>query len=271
MRFPHSFRSRAVLAALQVALLSAGASACNLQFSTGVEAKEAWTRSYKVKAGATVELREANGRIRVEAGDGDEVAINATRVVKGPSEEAAKAALADVVIKEVVTADRVEIDSTAASSGVSFRLSRRVDYDVTMPKTGHLTIKTTNGEIRVNAIAGFVKIETVNGDIELTGVEKGVEVTAVNGRVQVEMASIGDGGVRCKTTNGQIILTVPASAKANITARVTNGVVNTENLSIQSSESSHRRLDGTIGGGGPEIRLDTTNGEVRIVGKPSSF
>ena len=267
----HSFRSRAALAALQILLVSAGTSACNLHFSTGVEAKEAWTRTYKVKAGATVELREANGRIRVEAADGDEVAINATRVVKGPSEEAAKAALADVVIKEAATEDRVEIDSTASSAGLSFRLSRRVDYDVKMPRTGNLTIKTTNGEIRVNAIAGFVKIETVNGDIELTGIEKGVDVNAVNGRVQVELASVGEGGVRCKTTNGQIILTVPTSAKASIVARVTNGVVNTENLNLQSTESSHRRLDATIGGGGPEIRLDTTNGEVRIVGKPASF
>jgi hypothetical protein len=48
------------------------------------------------------------------------VTINATKVAKGPSEEAAKAALADMVIKEVATADRVEIDSTSSSSGNQF-------------------------------------------------------------------------------------------------------------------------------------------------------
>jgi DUF4097 and DUF4098 domain-containing protein YvlB len=242
-------------------------SACNLQFSTGVEAKDTWTRTYKVKEGATLELREPNGRIRVEAGSSDEVVVNATRVVKGPSEEAAKAALAEITIKEVATADRVEIDSSASAAGISFRLSRHVDYDIKMPRTGQLTIKSANGEITVKAIAGFVKIEADNGDIELTGVEKGVDVNTVNGRVRVELASVGDGGVRCKTVNGQIILTVPAAAKANIEAHVTNGIVHTENLNVQSTASSQRRLDGTIGGGGPEIRLDTTNGEVRIVGK----
>src|SRR6185436_12373647 len=100
MRLPYSFRSRIALAALPTLLIWIGASACNLQFSTGVEAKDTWTRTYKVKEGATVELREPNGRIRVEAGQGDEVVINATRVVKGPSEEAAKAALADIIIKD---------------------------------------------------------------------------------------------------------------------------------------------------------------------------
>ena len=267
MRLPHLSRFRIAIAALPTLLIWMGASACNLQFSTGVEAKDTWTRTYKVKEGATVELREPNGRIRVEAGDGAEVTINATKVAKGPSEEAAKAALADMVIKEVATADRVEIDSTSSSSGISFRLSKHVDYDVKMPRTGRLTIKSANGEIKVIAIAGLVKIEATNGDIELTGMEKGVDVDAVNGRVRVEMASVGDGGVRCKTTNGEIIVTVPASAKATIAARVTNGEVRTENLTVQSTESSHRRLDGTIGGGGPEIRLDTTNGEIRIIGK----
>jgi len=267
MRISQLSRFRIAIAVLPTLLILMGASACNLQFSTGVEAKDTWTRTYKVKEGATVELREPNGRIRVEAGDGSEVTINATKVAKGPSEEAAKAALADMAIKEVATADRVEIDSTSSSSGINFRLSKHVDYDVKMPRTGQLTIKSTNGEIKVIAIAGLVKIEATNGDIELSGMEKGVDVDAVNGRVQVEMASVGDGGVRCKTTNGEIILTVPASAKATIAARVTNGEVRTENLTVQSTESSHRRLDGTIGGGGPEIRLDTMNGEIRIIGK----
>jgi DUF4097 and DUF4098 domain-containing protein YvlB len=252
-----------VPAAVSVVLLSA----CNLQFSTGVEAKETWTRSYKVSDGATVELREANGQIRVEGTSGNEVAISATKVVKGPTEEAAKAALPDVTIKEDASATQVTVESASSSAGLLNRLSRRVDYDVKMPRTGSLTIRTTNGEITVRAVEGFVKIETVNGEIELTGLDKGADVTAVNGRVQLELARVGENGIRCKTTNGQIVVTLPADAKATIAARVTNGVVHTENLSVQSSENSHRRLDATLGGGGPEIRLETTNGEVRIVGR----
>jgi DUF4097 and DUF4098 domain-containing protein YvlB len=187
--------------------------------------------------------------------------------VKASTEEAAKKALAEYTIKENATPDRVEIDSTQPNDGFMSRVSRHVEYDVRMPRDGQLTIKTTNGEVRVVSIAGFVKIETVNGDIEATGLERGVDVDAVNGRVQLEMSAVGDGGVRAKTTNGQIVVTVPSSAKATIAARVTNGVVHTENLNLAKSDSSYRNLDATIGGGGPEIRLSTTNGEVKIVGK----
>jgi len=267
MRSTSLTRFQALSVAVPLALFVA-ATGCGVSFDTGVEAKEAWTKTYKVNAGATLELREPNGQIRVSAGEGDQVVVNATRIVKGPTEEAAKKVLADVTIKESGTPDKIEIDSSGPSQGGIFnRLSRRVDYDVTMPRTGQLTIKATNGEITVRSIEGFIKIETTNGDIELTGLSKGADVDATNGRVQIEASAIGEGGIKARTTNGQIIVTIPKSANATLNARVTNGVVETENLSVQSSDSSHRRLEGTIGSGGPEIRLETTNGEVKIRGR----
>jgi DUF4097 and DUF4098 domain-containing protein YvlB len=80
-------------------------------------------------------------------------------------------------------------------------------------------------------------------------------------------ATVGTSGIRCKTTNGQIVVTIPQNAKATIAGRVVNGDIRTENLQVQSTQSSTRRLDATVGGGGPEIRLETTNGEVRVVGR----
>jgi hypothetical protein len=38
-------------------------------------------------------------------------------------------------------------------------------------------------------------------------------------------------------------------------------------LTVAVAEQSRRRLDGTLGGGGPLIRLETTNGAVQIRGK----
>ena len=55
--------------------------------------------------------------------------------------------------------------------------------------------------------------------------------------------------------------------KARLSARVTNGAIKADGLDVAVSEQSRRRLDGTIGGGGPLIRLQTTNGAVQIRGK----
>jgi len=240
--------------------------ACNLQFSTGIEAKSGWSRTYKVTAGATLEIREPNGRIAIEAIDGTEIQVSATRVAKASTEEAAKTAAEKIQINEKVSDDRVELDS-AAGLELTSRMTHYVEYDVKVPRSINVTIKATNSKVDLKSVAGTVKIEAVNGEITVDGAERGADIGTINGRVVLNLAKIGPDGVRVKTTNGEIEVGVPAAGKATFAARVTNGVVEVQGLDLQASEKTHRRLDATLGGGGPEIRLDTTNGMIRIVGR----
>jgi DUF4097 and DUF4098 domain-containing protein YvlB len=250
------------------AVVGAGAllAACNLQFSTGIEAKSAWSRTYKVAGGATLEIRELNGRISIEATDGSEIQVTATRVAKAPTEEAAKAAAEKIQINEKASDDRVELDS-ASGFQLTSGLSHHVDYDVKVPRSINLAIKVTNSEVTVKSVTGTMKIEAVNGEITVDGAEQGVEITTVNGRVVLNVAKIGADGARVNSTNGEIEVSVPAGGKATFAARVTNGAVEVEGLQLQTTEKNYRRLDATLGGGGPEIRLGTTNGMIKIVGR----
>jgi hypothetical protein len=238
--------------------------ACNLQLSTGIEAKSAWSRTYKVSGGATLEIREPNGRITIEATDGSEIQVSATRVAKAPTEEAAKAAAEKVQINEKVSDDRVELDSATGSQMTS---GQRVDYDIKVPRSINLAVKVTNSKVDVKSVTGTVKVQATNGEILVDQAEQGVEITTVNGRVVLNLAKIGADGVRVNSTNGEIEVGVPSGGKATFAARVTNGEVEVQGLQLQTSEHRRRRLDATLGGGGPEIRLDATNGLIRIVGR----
>ena len=264
MRTPTSrfwFKARAT--GLVASLLLAS-SACGL----GIEAKETWTRTYTVSEGAQLDVRETNGRVRIEATDGDKVEVVATKVSRAPSEEAAKADLKEFTIKETASATRVELSSSASDIEVlAMGRSRSVNYEIKVPRSMNVTIKATNGEVDVLGITGKLRVEATNGEIEGSNLGAGAEVTTTNGRIRLDFAKVGEAGVRCKTVNGQIIVTVPTSTNATIAARVTNGAINTDNLPVKSTDESRRRLDATLGGGGPEIRLETTNGEIRVVGK----
>jgi DUF4097 and DUF4098 domain-containing protein YvlB len=258
---------RPAAAILLISAALAASAACGLHFGSGIEARETWNRTYTVKSGATLTVRESNGTIRVNAIDGDKIEVSATRVAKASTEEAAKADLKEFSISETATADHVELDSSTRSVGVMLHKSRHVDYDIKVPKGLNVTLKTANGLINVQGVGGALTIEATNGDIEATGLGGGADVTAVNGRVQLGIEKVHNSGVRCKTTNGQIILTLPTTAKATLAAHVLHGVIQTENLSIATTDETRQRLNATIGGGGPEIKLETTNGEVRVVGK----
>jgi hypothetical protein len=92
-------------------------------------------------------------------------------------------------------------------------------------------------------------------------------VETTNGQVTLDVAKLGEDGLSCHTTNGVINVTLPRNLAADLSARVTNGAIDTSNLELVVKEQSRRRLDAAVAGGGPPIKLETTNGAIEIRGR----
>jgi len=245
----------------------AGLAACDLHIGTGVEARDAWTRSYPVKPGVVLEVREMTGLVQVDASDGDAIVVNATRIANASTEEAAKALLKDFTIAETVTPDQITLDGTSPGVSIGFNKSHHVEYHITVPRSTAVTIKSVNSEIRVTGIGGALRVETTNGEITGTALGNGADVRSTNGTITLDLAKLGEAGVRCEMTNGHVSIALPADTKATINANLVNGDVQTDKLNVAVREQTNRRLSGTIGGGGPDIRVEMVNGDVRFVGK----
>ncbi len=129
----------------------------------------------------------------------------------------------------------MSIDS-ATRGGITINTSRRIHYKVRVPPGVSVSLEGSNGDLTATGIGGTFTASTSNG-----------RITA-------------------DTTNGTVTLTLPATAGADLSARVTNGAISHENLDLSISESSRRRLDGRLGAGDPPIRLATTNRAIRIIG-----
>lgn len=265
MRFPAISLTRLALALGLLATALAPLAGCNLQLSTDVEARDEWTRSFELTPNGAVTLRNGNGKIEVIGGDGSSVNIVAERIVKAGTEAAAKEQLTLLEMKEDVAADRVSIDSSAR--GLTINVSRRINYKVTMPKGASLALVSTNGDILVTNVGGTFSAEASNGRIIATGLQGGTKVTTTNGVIELTFDNVGDGGITAETTNGTITVAVPKTTNADLSARITNGAITNEGLDVRVSEQSRRRLDGTLGTGGPSIRLEATNGAITIRGQ----
>lgn len=251
-----------------VLLASLAAAGCGLHFSPGIEAKADWTKRYTLAVGGTLEIRNSNGRIEVRTTDGDAVEVVATRVARGRDEAAAKAAVEKIEIKENARPDRIELDSSGGGGlNIDFGRSQRVDYVVRMPRRANLTLKIANGEVDIDGVTGAVDVTSTNGEIRAVGLAGKTKVETTNGQVTLDVARLGEDGLSCHTTNGAINLTVPKNLPADLSARVTNGGIDTSNLEFVVKEQSHKRLDATIAGGGPQIKLEATNGAIEIRGK----
>ena len=224
-----------------------------------------WHKSYPLGAGSRVEISNVNGKIDVQASDGHTLEVTAVKVAKGSSPEAARQALERIEIVESASPTAVRIETKVPRSGTFLNMgSSEVRYTVKVPADADVRFTTVNGGIALAGLQGRVTAETTNGGINASDVSGPIEASTTNGGIEVDVTRVLEPGVRLSCTNGGIRLRLPADAKATIAASVTNGGIQSEGLDLETTESSRRRLSGRLNGGGPSVRLEGTNGGIRI-------
>ena len=230
----------------------------------GIEGKSEWTKTYTLAEGGTLEIKSTNGEIDIAPSDGSTVSVVAEKIARASTEAAAKEAAAAIQIKESVSPSRITLDArTESASGGS----REVKFHVKAPSWAAVTIDTTNGDISVHNITGDLHIETTNGQIRGDGLAGSTSIETTNGEIELDYTAIPAHGITCTTTNGQITVAIPKDGNARLSAEVTNGTIATENLTLHDTKNTRTSLDSVLNAGGPEIKIETTNGEVRIRGR----
>ncbi len=261
---------RRLLPALVLPLLiaSTGCDIVTAEFRS--EEKSEWRKTYPLDASGHVEISNINGKIDVQPGDGNAVEVVAIKKAKGPSPEAAKAALERIEILEDVAAGRVKIETKVKSSsgGMFNGGGLQVEYRVRVPAGAEVKLETVNGGIDVSGLKGRVNAETTNGGVEARDISGTLVATTTNGGLDIELAEMPEGGVKLECTNGGIKVQLPRDAKASISARISNGGIHTDGLMIEAvGDQSRRRLEGRLNGGGPRLEIEGTNGGITLNGR----
>jgi len=235
---------------------------CVGNFALNGRASDEWTRTYQLSPGGEIRIGNTNGRVDVDAVDGNTVEVKAERIAKATTDGAAEELLPRIKIDEKVTPDRIEIE-TSRMSGIMVGASIEVRYHVRAPKSAKVHVTNTNGIVNLTGLSGGVEAHTTNGGVRGTDLSGRVDASATNGGVTIDFASVTD-EVHLGTTNGGVTIGVPESAKANIVATCTNGGIAVSGVKMEMTEQSRRRVEGKLNGGGAVVDLHTTNGGVRI-------
>jgi Putative adhesin len=225
-----------------------------------------WRRSYELQPGGRVEISNINGQIDVEPSGGNTVEVVAVKVAKAASAEAAREALGRIEILETASPGSVKVETRLPrSSGLFHRGGGEVRYTVKVPAAADGRFATVNGGIELVGLTGRLEVETTNGGIRARDIGGPIAASTTNGGVDVDVTRMAESGVTLECTNGGIKLRLPSDAKATISASVTNGGIETAGFSaLDTTESTRRRLEARLNGGGPIIRIEGTNGGIRI-------
>jgi hypothetical protein len=253
---------------LPLLIASSGCDIVTAEFRSEETAE--WRKSYPLDASGHLEISNINGKINVEPSNGNTVQVVAIKKAKGPTPEAAKAALERIQIADDASAGRVRIETKVAPGGGGMfnRGSLQVEYRVRVPVGAEVKVETVNGGIEVSGLKGRVNAETTNGGVQARDIEGTLVATTTNGGLDIDLAQMPEGGVKLECTNGGIRVRLPREAKATISARISNGRISADGLAIETiGDQSRRRLEGRLNGGGPRLEIEGTNGGITLNGR----
>jgi DUF4097 and DUF4098 domain-containing protein YvlB len=174
----------------------------------------------------------------------------------------------DISFKDV----KGNINSNSTSSDILFD---NVTGDVVVQSTsgdteahwlvGKMRITKTSGDIRIDAISGDIDINTTSGNIEIDQKEGSVFVSTSSGDVRVRSEMINGKRFEVETISGNIRVAVPSEMNGRVKLETISGSIDTD-LAVEVRSFNKNRLEGRVGGDGPEIILSTTSGDINLDG-----
>ena len=261
-----------------------------------------------------VKINVLTGSITVKAGPGREVIVSTSAAERDRDDDADADREREERARERSRADRdqpstagmrrltrpagVDIEEENNTISISSPVMLgRVNITVQVPAATSLSLRAVNGgQVSVEGVNGSIEVNNVNGSIRLADVGGAVIAHATNGRVIATLRQLAAGKPMSFTSfNGNVDVTLPTSAKANLKLRSDRGDVYTDfdvktlpapapQSGGRADDSRNRRRDpddddkdkdkakyrlevdrsiyGSINGGGADIELRTFNGNV---------
>lgn len=199
-----------------------------------------------------------NGGITVDVWDRNEIQVRA-RVSAWDEDGDAE----DIV-------DDIDVEASSSEIGAEGPRMRgdrgwSVSYRLMVPRSIDLTMSTTNGGVSVDGVSGDLDVETTNGGLSFVDVSGAVRGHTTNGGVNLSLSggSLDSDGIEIETTNGGVTIELDDSVSADLELSTTNGGISVD-FPITVQGRIGRNIETELNGGGPPIRVETTNGGVRL-------
>jgi len=233
------------------------------------------------------------GAIEVVGCGGNELRITARKRIRARSEEKADVAEREVSLEMSSDTGVIElyVDGPFRQQNdrsINWRGFRRegykviYDFEIEVPRECAVELTTVDdGDVVVTALDGNFDVNNVQGAIEIRSSRGAGYVHAVNGEVEIEFEENPRENCAIKTINGEVRLHFLRDLSADFYMKTMNGELFTDfevahipGRSFQNRSGGSKQLyeiehmSGVrVGQGGPEIELNTLNGNMFILSK----
>jgi hypothetical protein len=225
-----------------------------------------------IPQGRSIEIKGVNGDVRAEPSGSNEVEVVAVKRANRDNPDSVRIDVVPhaggVTICAVYPSrDGQRPNECAPGDGGRMNVQNNdvsVRFTVRVPAGVTLVGKTVNGAIDAMRLNGDVTLTTVNGSVTFSTTGGG-RASTVNGSIRGQMGRADwSNTLEMATVNGSITLTLPPDLNTDVKATTVNGDISTDFPLTVSGRNSRRRLEGTIGGCGRLLSLDSVYGSITL-------
>jgi len=232
------------------------------------------------------------GNVHVTGGSSDQVQLVAKKKIRAESKDALELA------KKEVTLDVTQQGSLLKFYvNGPFRCQCRCDdcdgcnrrdhqgyivkyeFELQVPRDVDLTARTVNdGDVIVKDVSGQYSVHNVNGAVEMTNISGSGTAKTINGELKVFFRGNPQNNSSFSTINGDVDLYFLPKLSADLRFKTFNGEIYSDfqMSSLPARQAQEQRTTGKfvfradrftggrVAAGGPEIKIETLNGDIHI-------
>jgi hypothetical protein len=238
----------------------------------------------------SIEVDNVFGSIEVVGGTSDRVELTVQRSLRAESKEAMELARKEVTL-DITQKDgalklyvngpfRCHCDDDCRGRRGHEGYVVKMDFLMHVPRDIDTKVKTVNeGRVMVRNVAGAFAVSNVNGDIQMENVAGSGIAHTVNGPVKVTFRENPRENSSFESINGNIELGFVRGLAADFRFKTFNGGVYSDFpvTALPAHALQEERQDGKtvfradrytgarVSSGGPEIKIENLNGDIRIL------
>lgn len=129
---------------------------------------------------------------------------------------------------------------------------------------GNVLARTSGGSIKIGDTKGAVTAETSGGGIDVSGAAGPLSAHTSGGSIRASIAKQPSGPCSLETSGGSIEVKMASNVAVDLNAHTSGGTVTTDFPVTVQGELKKNRLVSKINGGGPEMKLGTSGGSIRV-------
>jgi DUF4097 and DUF4098 domain-containing protein YvlB len=238
--------------------------------STSLQAQEYKTKLSGKDRKIVIEIQ--GGDVTVEGYNGDDVVIS-TKDTDAYEEPNKRAEGLRPVYNTAVDNTKIGLSVTKSNNTLRIVKASRsdADYTIRVPRQTDIVFAQSGwsgGDLTVQNLEGSLEVAMKGASAKLLNVSGPVVANSVSGDITVRYSSMQSQPSSISVVSGDLDVTMPSNAKANLSLRSVSGEIYTDFDLAPNKGDLHRvggqTITGNINGGGSGVSLKTVSGDIFV-------